>query len=113
MRAALSVQCVAMFKHSLVAFAAAFIAAWPLAARAQELTPDQVRATWADQGYVVDAPSTWADGVMMLAIHDPQDELPGWPAARAFIFTAPVDHSPAQMLAGYGPPQWLEDNVAI
>ena len=54
-----------------------------------------------------------ADGVMMLAIHDPQDELPGWPAARAFIFTAPVDHSPAQILAGYGLPQWLEDNVAI
>ncbi len=88
------------------------LAAWPLIAGAQELSVDQVQQTFVDQGYTVDAPAHWADGVQMLAIHDASvDEQPGWPTLRAFVYTDRSE-APAQILSGYGSPTW-RDNVAI
>jgi hypothetical protein len=94
---------------------ATFIALWPVAANAQELTPDQVRATFTSAGYTADAPLPFADGVQTIAVHDGA-ETPGWPTLRAFVFAdaaaAEQAHRADQLLAGYGAPLW-NGNVAL
>jgi hypothetical protein len=101
-----------MHKNILATLCAGLLALLPVAAGAQELTPEQVRLSYSAQGYIVDAPTQWTTGVTMLAIHAPHDEQPGWPAMRAFVFAEPVEQSYAQLLAGYSAPIWL-DNVAV
>jgi hypothetical protein len=95
---------------------AAFVALWPVAANAQDLTPEQVRADFSAAGYVTDAPGVWASGVTTISVHDPNTERTRWPVVRAFIYSdaaaAEQARGAEQLLAGYGAPLWF-GNVAL
>jgi len=94
----------------------AFMSLWPVSASAQDLTPDQVRATFFAAGYATDAPVPWSDGTATVAVHDASVEAAGWPTVRAFVFrdTAAAEQARTseQPLAGYGVPMWW-GNVAL
>jgi hypothetical protein len=98
-----------------ILFAIFVTALWPAVANAQELTADQVRASFSAAGYSADAPVAYADGVTTLAVHAGV-ETPGWPTVRAFVFADAAAARQAQgddqLLAGYGAPLW-NGNVAI
>ncbi len=95
---------------------AAFMSLWPVTASAQDLTPDQVRATFSAAGCATDAPIAWSEGVATVAVHDPVVEAAGWPVVRAFVYgdvaAAQQAHTTDQLLAGYGVPMWW-GNVAL
>jgi hypothetical protein len=124
---------------SIVALSAALLATATLAHAAEagpDITAEQVHAAFSRGGYVVDAPTAWADGVVSLAVHTPGGERPGWPGLRVLVFpdlaaaaaahqqaaardealrdkpsAAGADRGP-QLLAGYGATAWLR-NVAL
>jgi len=88
---------------------------WPAVANAQDLTADQVRASFSAAGYTADAPVPYAEGVATVSVHHGV-ETPGWPTLRAFVFADAAAAQQAQgqdqLLAGYGAPLW-NGNVAI
>jgi hypothetical protein len=122
--------------RSLLGFAATFTALLPVLASAQSAPPiataDQVRSTFANAGYQVDAPTTWwTNGSTTFMVHDPLG--PSDPNARVVMVLVYPDLASAQterqraqandqgtttgdfgprLVPGYGPSVW-QGNVAM
>jgi len=95
---------------------AILVALWPAQpASTTDLSAEQVRSSFADAGYAVDAPIQYANGIATIAVHSGV-ETPGWPTVRAFVYADPAAADLArksdQLLAGYGAPLW-NGNVAL